>query len=136
VKLSSCILKAVLVAGGTGLAFYGVAQSTDDLEGSAFIDEGPTLDWMMRHEAQIKAAEAYVTCLRSAEASNWFGETNFTPCDEARGAYESFLAEDIVDDVVGCLEVGAVGAPRTAESPCESLRERFAESYAEMRGML
>jgi predicted TPR repeat methyltransferase len=125
------MLTAVLLVGVNSLALHGAAQSTDELEGSAFIDEGPTLEWTMTYEAQVKAAEAYVACLRSAEASNWFGEADFTPCDKAREDYASYLADDIVDDVVGCLEVGAVGAARTAERPCERLRERFAESYAE-----
>ena len=130
-KLSWYSLAAVLLVGGNSVALRGLAQSTDELEGSAFIDAGPTLEWAMTYEAQMQAAEAYVACLRSAEASNWFGAADFKPCDEAREDYASYLADDIVDEVVGCLEVGTVGAARTADRPCERVRERFAASYAE-----
>lgn len=115
-------------------ALSSVAESADDLEGSAYIDEGPTREWIENQQAQLEAAQAYVDCLKSAEAGNWFGKTDFTPCDEAREIYASYLVDDITDDVLGCLEVGTVGAARSADRPCERLRERFADSYAEFGG--
>jgi hypothetical protein len=111
------------------LVMPGPLRADEDLEGTAFVGAEPTAAERAVDEARVDAAETYVACLR-AQTGRWLSAVDYSPCDDERQAYSEELAADVADAAIGCLEEGALGAPRVPGNTCAALHARFPVSAA------
>lgn len=106
------------------LALHGQIRADDELEGTAFVGAELLVEARAMDEARVDAAERYVACLQSRQSS-WLATPDYTACDAIRAEYSTYLAAAVADSAIGCLEEGAIGAPRVSGRTCAALRTSF-----------